>query len=51
LKQNGRRDGKGWLFEGEVPLATSGAFGYTVRVVPRHHGIAEASELGLVTWA
>src|SRR6266540_2418911 len=37
--------------EGEVPLATSGAFGYTVRVVPRHHGIAEASELGLVTWA
>src|SRR6266540_1536571 len=25
LKQNGRRDGKGWLFEGEVPLATSGA--------------------------
>jgi starch phosphorylase len=51
LKQNGRREGKGWLFEGEVPLATAGAFGYTVRVVPRHDGIAETSELGLVTWA
>jgi glycogen phosphorylase len=51
LKQNGQREGEGWLFEGEVPLATSGAFGYTVRVVPRHDGIAEASELGLVTWA
>jgi glycogen phosphorylase len=51
LKQNGRREGQGWLFEGEVPLATSGAFGYTVRVVPRHDGIAETSELGLVTWA
>jgi len=51
LKQNGRREGEGWLFEGEVPLATAGAFGYTVRVVPRHDGIAETSELGLVTWA
>jgi glycogen phosphorylase len=51
LKQNGRREGDGWLFEGEVPLATSGAFGYTVRVVPRHDGVAETSELGLVTWA
>jgi starch phosphorylase len=51
LKQNGRRQGDGWLFEGEVPLATAGAFGYTVRVVPRHDGIAETSELGLVTWA
>jgi starch phosphorylase len=51
LKQNGRREGDGWLFEGEVPLATAGAFGYTVRVVPRHDGIAETSELGLVTWA
>jgi glycogen phosphorylase len=51
LKQNGRREGKGWLFEGEVPLAIAGAFGYTVRVVPRHDGIAETSELGLVTWA
>jgi glycogen phosphorylase len=51
LKQNGPRTGDGWVFEGEVPLATPGAFGYTVRVVPRHPGLVAASELGLVAWA
>jgi starch phosphorylase len=51
LKQNGQRTGDGWVFEGEVPLATPGAFGYTVRVVPRHVGLVTASELGLVAWA
>src|SRR4029450_6741240 len=51
LKQNGPRTADGWAFEGEVPLATPGAFGYTVRVVPRHVGLAAPSELGLVAWA
>ncbi len=51
LKQNGQRTQDGWVFEGEVPLATPGAFGYTVRVVPRHPGLATPSELGLVAWA
>ena len=51
LKQNGQRTEDGWVFEGEVPLATPGAFGYTVRVVPRHAGLVTASELGLVAWA
>ena len=50
LKQNGQRTPDGWAFEGEVPLATQGAFGYTVRVVPRH-ALATPSELGLVAWA
>jgi starch phosphorylase len=51
LKQNGQRSEDGWVFEGEVPLATPGAFGYTVRVVPRHARLVTASELGLVAWA
>jgi starch phosphorylase len=51
LKQNGQRTPDGWTFEGEVPLATPGAFGYTVRVVPRHVGLVSAPELGLVAWA
>jgi starch phosphorylase len=51
LKQNGQRTPDGWAFEGEVPLATPGAFGYTVRVVPRHVGLVTPSELGLVAWA
>jgi starch phosphorylase len=51
LKQVGQRTPDGWTFEGEVPLATPGAFGYTVRVVPRHVGLVSAPELGLVAWA
>src|SRR4029450_13192549 len=35
LKQVGQRTPDGWTFEGEVPLATPGAFGYTARAVPR----------------
>jgi glycogen phosphorylase len=36
-------------FEGDVRLARTGAFGYTVRVLPRHAGLASSAELGLVT--
>ena len=36
------------VFEGTVPLARAGSFGYNVRVVPRHPLLASAAELGLV---
>jgi glycogen phosphorylase len=35
-------------FGGEVGLDTSGPFGYTVRIVPRHRHLASVAELGLV---
>ena len=35
-------------FAGDLTLARTGAFGYTVRVLPTHEGIARPSELGLV---
>jgi starch phosphorylase len=35
-------------FEGDLALARTGAFGYTVRVLPAHAGLASAAELGLV---
>lgn len=38
-------------YTGTVPLARSGSFGYTVRVVPRHAMLASPSELGLVAVA
>jgi starch phosphorylase len=31
-----------------VLLAAPGPFGYRVRVVPRHHGLASVAEVGLV---
>ncbi len=38
-------------YTGVVPLARSGSFGYTVRVVPQHPLLASPSELGLVAVA
>ncbi|WP_380161489.1 alpha-glucan family phosphorylase [Kineococcus sp. R86509] len=35
-------------FEGEFTLRQTGPFGYTVRVLPRHAGLATPAELGLV---
>jgi starch phosphorylase len=37
-----------YLFAGAVTIDHSGAFGYTVRVIPRHEGLASKAELGLV---
>ena len=35
-------------FAGDLVLRASGGFGYTVRVLPRHPGLATTAELGLV---
>jgi glycogen phosphorylase len=41
-------DGGRYRFDGEVQLKRGGAFGYTVRIVPRHSVLASVSEMGLV---
>ena len=41
-------DGNRHRFDAAVPLAVSGPFGYTVRVVPRNESLASVAELGLV---
>jgi glycogen phosphorylase len=38
-------------YASSLPLDVGGVFGYTVRVIPRHEGLAAPSELGLVAWA
>jgi starch phosphorylase len=35
-------------FDGDLVLARTGAFGYTVRILPTHPRMANAAELGLV---
>lgn len=40
-------DGR-FRFDAQVPLDTSGPFGYTVRVVPHNRALASIAELGLV---
>ncbi|HXA59207.1 MAG TPA: alpha-glucan family phosphorylase [Streptosporangiaceae bacterium] len=43
VAEDGRR-----RYAGEVPLDRTGAFGYSVRVVPRHERLVTGTELGLV---
>ncbi len=38
-------------WEGTVPLERTGAFGYTVRVLPKNSLLATEAELGVVTVA
>ncbi|WP_133790754.1 alpha-glucan family phosphorylase [Kribbella sp. VKM Ac-2571] len=40
-------DGNRHRYEGELKLDRTGPFGYTVRVVPNHPGLASVAELGL----
>jgi starch phosphorylase len=40
-------DGKRWRYNGTVTLNQAGTFGYNVRVVPKHSGLANFAELGL----
>jgi starch phosphorylase len=46
--EDGELDGGAIAFEGDVPLAKTGAFGYAVRVLPYHPLLASAVELGLM---
>jgi starch phosphorylase len=39
------------LFAGTLALSHAGAFGYTVRVVPKHANLASKAELGLIATA
>ncbi len=41
-------EGGRWRFDGTVTLDHSGAFGYTVRVIPRNDLLASPAELGVV---
>ncbi|MDQ1713606.1 MAG: glycogen phosphorylase [Frankiaceae bacterium] len=40
-----------WAYEGDMPLGRTGAFGYTVRVLPKNPLLADPAELGLITSA
>ncbi|MBI4605128.1 MAG: alpha-glucan family phosphorylase [Planctomycetes bacterium] len=39
------------LFEGTIPCAMSGLYGYSVRIMPRHPDLAEPRNMGLIHWA
>src|SRR3954451_8314204 len=49
--QHEQADGSRHWFTATVPLERTGAFGYTVRVLPRSEYVASPAELGVVTSA
>ncbi|MEW1545401.1 alpha-glucan family phosphorylase [Streptomyces tsukubensis] len=51
LKPAGGPDLEGRVvYEGPLPLDRTGAFGYTIRVLPSHPLLASPADLGLVAW-
>ncbi|CAB4832438.1 MAG: alpha-glucan family phosphorylase [Actinobacteria bacterium] len=40
-------EGNRWQYQISLPLEQNGPFGYTVRMLPRHRGLATPEELGL----
>ena len=44
------RDGDGELFRAEIPCRTTGRYGYTARIVPRHPDLVNALTPLLLTW-
>ena len=39
-----------YLFRGRIPCQTSGQYGFSVRVLPKHPALPHSFEPGLVTW-
>ena len=42
---------EGYLYRGTIPSKESGAYGFSVRVVPTHPSMTQDHELRLITWA
>jgi starch phosphorylase len=51
LQATARADDGPWIYEGKLPLTSSGTVGYALRVVPFLDEATPTSETGLVTWA
>src|SRR5438309_572370 len=51
LKASGRNGDGSYLYQGLVPASESGAYGFSVRVVPIHPNLMQAHELRLIAWS
>jgi len=51
LAESGRNGDGSYIYEGTVPASESGAYGFSVRVVPTHPHLMQAHELRLITWS
>jgi starch phosphorylase len=52
LAESQRQGGNGdYVYEGSVPAAESGTYGFSVRVIPTYPHLLQAHELRLIAWA
>jgi len=51
LNASGRNGDGSYLYQGSVPASESGAYGFSVRVVPTHPNLMQAHELRLIAWS
>jgi len=51
LNASGRNGDGSYLYQGSVPASESGAYGFSVRVVPTHPNLMQSHELRLIAWS
>jgi starch phosphorylase len=51
LNQAGQNGDGSYLYRGSVPASESGAYGFSVRVLPTHPHLQQDHELRLITWS
>jgi starch phosphorylase len=51
LNPSGRNGDGSYVYQGLVPASESGAYGFSVRVVPTHPNMMQPHELRLITWS
>src|SRR2546429_6476840 len=51
LNASGRNGDGSYLYQGSVPASESGAYGFSVRVVPIHPHLMQSHELRLIAWS
>jgi starch phosphorylase len=51
LNEGGQNGDGSYIYHGSVPASESGAYGFSVRVVPTHPHLMQAHELRLITWS
>ncbi|MBV9007794.1 MAG: alpha-glucan family phosphorylase, partial [Verrucomicrobia bacterium] len=51
LNQSGQNGDGTYIYRGSVPATESGAYGFSVRVIPTHPHLQQEHELRLITWS
>jgi len=51
LNESGQNGDGSYIYQGTVPASESGAYGFSIRVLPTHPHLMQAHELRLIAWS